>query len=70
MLRRAAGVFGSAVCYAIGHLISRLFLAHDSMAFMYPLYNRLMISSADVEDWAGIEFMWSIPRSRDIEELL
>ena len=36
----------------MGDAVSRL-LHYDATAFMYPVYNRLMCASLDVQDWAG-----------------
>jgi hypothetical protein len=56
---KVAAMAASFFLYWSGHAVSRLFRRWDSLAFMYPVYNRLMCWSADVEDWAGIDFMWS-----------
>jgi hypothetical protein len=42
-----------------GHVVSSVFLRWDSLAFMYPTYNRLMCWSIDVQDWAGLKSPWS-----------
>jgi hypothetical protein len=47
-------------CYWLGHGISRV-MDNAVLYRLYPIYNRLMIWSGDVEEWAGIEFMWSEP---------
>lgn len=43
----------------VGHLVSRVFLRYDATAFMYPIYNRLMVASCDVQDWADLPGPWS-----------
>lgn len=52
---------GSFCLFWIGHFVSRAFLRFDALAFMYPVYNRLMCWSVDLEDWAGIEYLWAPP---------
>lgn len=47
-------------CYWLGHGISRV-MNNAVLWRLYPIYNRLMIWSGDVEEWAGIEFMWREP---------
>jgi hypothetical protein len=42
-----------------GDIASRAFLRHDATAFMYPVYNRLMAASCDVQDWADLSGPWS-----------
>lgn len=47
-------------CFWLGHGIS-LVMNNAVLWRLYPVYNRLMICSSEVEDWAGIEFMWTEP---------
>lgn len=42
-----------------GDAVSRVFLRFDATAFMYPVYNRLMCASIDVQDWARLSGPWS-----------
>jgi len=59
MMKVAFAMFASAMLYGAGHAVSRVFMLWDwSATFLYPIYNRLMTASVDVEDWAGISFMW------------
>ena len=51
----------SLLCYGMGHAVSRSFQRWEAMAFMYPVYNRLMRWSYNSEQWAGIDFMWRAP---------
>lgn len=44
--------------YWTGHAISRV-MNNAVGAHLYPTYHRLMNWSCEVEDWAGINFMWS-----------
>lgn len=48
----------SAVLYGLGHAISLALVRAGWLAFLYPIYNRLMLASFDIEEWAGVEFMW------------
>lgn len=50
----------SFVCYWLGHGISKV-MDNAVLWRLYPTYNRLMIWSSSVEEWAGIEFMWCEP---------
>ena len=49
----------SPVVFWIGHFVSRCLPDR-----LYPVYNWLMGASLDLEDWAGIEVMWS-PKYED-----
>lgn len=51
----------SAVCWFVGDCVSHLMLRSDRLSFLYSVYNRLMLWSSDVEEWAGIEFLWGRP---------
>lgn len=62
-MKVAAAMTASFVCFWLGHAVSRAFLGFDRTAFMYPVYNRLMCWSSDLEDWAGIQFMWGAPNA-------
>lgn len=44
-------------CYWLGHAVSHL-LRWDAMAWTYPLYNRLMCASSDVQDWGRLKGPW------------
>ena len=47
----------SEILYYLGHWIS--FPMHwFDWAWLYPTYNRLMISSSNIQDWAGNELPW------------
>lgn len=41
----------------IGHAVSKL-MHWDATAWLYPAYNRLMIASCDIQDWAGLSGPW------------
>lgn len=47
----------SPICYGVGHLVS-LVMNNRAACVLYPIYNRLMIWSVGIEDWAGAEVMW------------
>lgn len=55
-----AAYVASFVLFWLGHAASKL-MHYGPLWRLYPTYNRLMCWSADVEDWAGIEFMWREP---------
>lgn len=45
--------------YWVGHAISKFYLRFDALSFLYPVYNKLMCMSGDVQDWAGLKSPWS-----------
>jgi hypothetical protein len=45
------------ICYLLGDFVSRL-LYWDSLAFLYPVYNKLMLWSSDL-DTNGV--IWKKP---------
>lgn len=51
------------ILYWIGHLVSIPMNKAEVFGHLYPLYNRLMIWSFDVQRWAGNETPWK--RSED-----
>jgi len=47
-------------CFWLGHSFHRLMFQRGGWV-VYPAYNRLMLWSSGIEEWAGIEFMWREP---------
>lgn len=45
------------ILFWMGDLISRP-MNYLDWAWLYPAYNRLMIWSVDVQDWAGVNGPW------------
>lgn len=45
--------------WAAGHMVSKV-MNNGVLYWLYPLYNRLMMWSVDVEDWAGVSIMWGM----------
>ena len=43
--------------YGLGDMVSRLMQWFD-WAWIYPVYNKLMLASSDVQDWAGNAGPW------------
>lgn len=43
--------------YAMGHAVS-LCMHTRFTGWLYPAYNRLLVASADVQDWSGAEGPW------------
>lgn len=41
-----------------GHAVSYA-LRVDWLAWLYPVYNNLMLGSSAVQDWAGLDKPWS-----------
>lgn len=60
-MRVLLGMAGSFSLFWAGHAISRAVLRYDCLAFLYPLYNRLLLWSSNIEEWAGIDFYWKSP---------
>ena len=40
--------------YGLGHAVSIPMCKWDRMAFLYPVYNWLMLRSSRVRDWGGL----------------
>lgn len=40
-------------CYWLGHAVS-IPMERFDLGWLYPTYNRLMIASSDLSDWAGL----------------
>ena len=57
MMRKLIGYIVSWTLYWFGHLTSYL-LNFDSMWWLYPVYNRLMLWSLNAQDWAGNATPW------------
>lgn len=59
----AVAAFLSVPMFCIGHMLSKIMWLWDfSAVFLYRPYSRLMIWSAEVEEWAGVEIMWKIAK--------
>ena len=56
-MRKAIGWLVSWSLYWIGDMVSRL-MNFDSMWWLYPVYNKLMLWSLLVQDWAGNLTPW------------
>ena len=56
-MKKFIGCVVSQVLYWLGDLVSRPMDRFD-WAWLYPLYNRLMISSLLVQDWAKNTAPW------------
>lgn len=61
-----AASIASFCLFWLGHAVSRVMLRADWLSFLYPVYNRLMLASSDVEEWAGVEVMWRSPQEADL----
>lgn len=48
-------------CFWLGHFVSKL-MHCEPLGRMYPVYNRLMMWSVDLNDWAGFD-LWKPPQS-------
>jgi hypothetical protein len=55
-LRKLVGWPLAHLLYLIGHGLSRIMVG--PLGHLYPLYNRVMLMSADLNDWAGLT-LWS-----------
>lgn len=47
--------------YILGHSVCLLMEKFDFLYHFYPLYHHLILASCDIEDWAGVSFMWRVP---------
>lgn len=54
-------------CYILGHNISKAFELTDNrvaVELLYPVYNRLMLWSCDINDWANLD-LWEQIKTND-----
>lgn len=56
-MRKAIGWLVSWTLYWLGDIVSRP-MNFDCMFWLYPVYNRLMLWSSQVQDWAGNKAPW------------
>jgi len=56
-MRKLIGYIVSWALYWLGDLVSKPMHYFD-WAWLYPVYNHLMIWSADVQDWSGANGPW------------
>jgi hypothetical protein len=56
-MRKFIGYVVSWTLYWLGDLISKP-MNYLDWYWLYPVYNRLMIYSADVQDWSGANGPW------------
>ena len=45
-----------------GHLVSKLMI-WEPLEWLYPVYNRLMGWSVEINDWAGLSLWESVPET-------
>lgn len=56
-MKKILARIASEVLYYLGHWISYPMHYFD-WAWLYPIYNRLMMYSNDIQDWAGNDKPW------------
>ena len=56
-MRKNIGYVVSWTLYWVGDLVGRI-MHFDAMWWLYPVYNRLMSWSLQVQDWAGNDTPW------------
>lgn len=56
-MKAAVACFLSIPLWVMGHAISKV-MNNGVLYWLYPAYNRLMIWSGDIEEWADVEIMW------------
>jgi hypothetical protein len=56
-MRKNIGYAISWALYWVGDLVSRV-MHVDFMWWLYPVYNRSMLWSSQVQDWAGNDTPW------------
>jgi hypothetical protein len=57
-MKKILGYILGWILYGLGDLISRPMQWFD-WVWIYPIYNRLMLWSNDIQDWAGNTTPWS-----------
>lgn len=58
MLKKVFAYIISHTLFWLGDLISKPMNWCEVCAYIYPIYNRLMIWSSDIQDWAGNKTPW------------
>ena len=56
-IRKFIGFIPCWTCFILGDWISHL-LYYDSLVWLYPTYNKLMLISSDIQDWAKLNKPW------------
>jgi len=56
-IKNPTGRIFSEIFYYLGHWIS-FPMTYFDWAWVYPIYNKLMSISVDIQDWAGNEKPW------------
>ncbi len=57
MIKKFIGYVVSWLLYGLGDLVSKP-MHYIDLWWLYPVYNRLMIWSYDIQDWAGANGPW------------
>ena len=57
VIKRAFGRVVAETLYIVGDLISYPMLQFN-IAWLYPIYNYLMVSSTKIQDWSGASGPW------------
>lgn len=55
-MKKAIGWLAAWALFWMGHAVSRPMERFDWP--LYPIYNRLMLASVDVQDWAAVSGPW------------
>lgn len=61
-MKKLTAYIVSPILYGLGHSTSVIMMHVGLLSFLYPIYNKLMLASCDIEDWAGVEVMWNVPQ--------
>lgn len=56
-MKRIVGYLASWALFWLGDITAKL-MNHDPLAWLYPVYNRIMGWSVDVQDWSGVDGPW------------
>jgi hypothetical protein len=64
-MKKAIAWVGCQVTFWLGHGISRIY-NNRWLAWLYPVYNRLMIWSLDINDWGGLK-IWKETEHQESE---
>lgn len=57
-MRKVIGYLLSWFCFILGDAVSRLMNVFDWAWWLYPVYNRLMSTSTDIQTWGGGHGPW------------
>ena len=63
-MKKAIGPVLAWSLFWLGDAVSRCMNTRFT-GWIYPIYNKLMCASLDVQDWSGSDGPWTEPRGKD-----